>query len=152
MPKGRTAISRRSFVGSSLALIAGTQMVGARQAEPGAILSESKVAGPFQPNWESLKSYQCPEWFRDAKFGIWAHWGPQCVPEQGDWYARSMYLEGSPDYEYHVKTYGPPSKFGYKDIMQSLESRALGPGRAHCALQEGGRPVFCRAGQPPRWV
>jgi len=72
--------------------------------------------GPFLPFWESLKSYQCPDWFRDAKFGIWAHWSPQCVPEQGDWYARNMYIQGSGQYEYHVKRYGHPSQFGYKDI------------------------------------
>ena len=50
------------------------------------------AAGPFQPTWESLSSgYQVPDWFRDAKFGIWAHWGPQCQPEMGDWYAQRMY-------------------------------------------------------------
>ncbi len=47
--------------------------------------------GPFQPTWESLSSYQVPDWYRDAKFGIWAHWGPQCQPEMGDWYAQKMY-------------------------------------------------------------
>ena len=54
------------------------------------------AAGPFQPTMESLTSYSCPEWFRDAKFGIWAHWGPQAVPMEGDWYARKMYEHGSP--------------------------------------------------------
>ena len=49
----------------------------------------------FKPNWESLSRYKVPDWFRDAKFGIWAHWGPQCVPEAGDWYARGMYQEHS---------------------------------------------------------
>jgi alpha-L-fucosidase len=49
--------------------------------------------GPFLPFWESLKSYRCPDWFGDAKFGIWAHWTPQCVPEQGDWYARNMSIQ-----------------------------------------------------------
>ena len=58
----------------------------------------------------------CPEWFRDAKFGIWAHWTAQCVPEQGDWYARQMYQEGSGDYQYQVAHYGHPSKVGFKDI------------------------------------
>jgi len=53
------------------------------------------AAGPFKPDWDSLTNYQTPEWFRDAKFGIGANWGPQCQPEQGDWYARSMYEEGS---------------------------------------------------------
>ena len=51
-------------------------------------------SGPFQPTWESLLNYEAPEWYRDAKFGIWAHWSPQCVPEAGDWYARNMYIEG----------------------------------------------------------
>ena len=46
--------------------------------------------GPFQPNWESLSSYRVPDWYRDAKLGIWAHWGPQCQPEMGDWYAQRM--------------------------------------------------------------
>lgn len=49
------------------------------------------VAGPFKPSWESLQQYRCPNWYRDAKFGIWARWGPQCEPEAGDWYARKMY-------------------------------------------------------------
>jgi len=46
------------------------------------------IAGPFQPNWESLRQFECPKWFRDAKLGIWSHWGPQAVPMYGDWYAR----------------------------------------------------------------
>jgi alpha-L-fucosidase len=50
------------------------------------------------------------------KFGIWAHWSPQCVPEKGDWYARNMYLDGQPQREYHLAHYGPPSRFGYKDL------------------------------------
>ena len=73
--------------------------------------------GPFQPNWESLAAgYQCPDWFRDAKFGIWAHWSAQCVPEQGDWYARNMYVQGTPNYKYHVEHYGHPSKFGFMEL------------------------------------
>ena len=74
------------------------------------------IQGEFQPTWESLAGYHCPSWFRDAKFGIWAHWTAQCVPEQGDWYARQMYQEGSDDYKFHVAHYGHPSKFGFKDI------------------------------------
>lgn len=72
--------------------------------------------GPFQPTWPSLRAYQTPDWFRDAKFGIWAHWSAQCVPEQGDWYARRMYLQGDKKYDYHVKHYGHPSKFGFMQI------------------------------------
>jgi alpha-L-fucosidase len=72
--------------------------------------------GPYKPNWESLLQYEAPEWYRDAKFGIWAHWSPQCVPEAGDWYARKMYIPGSPDNRYQIEHYGPPSRFGYKDL------------------------------------
>ncbi len=83
--------------------------------------------GPFLPFWESLKSYRCPDWFRDAKFGIWAHWSPQCVPEQGDWYARNMYIQGQPQYEYHIKNYGHPSRFGYKDICHLWKAEKWDP-------------------------
>lgn len=72
--------------------------------------------GPFAPTWDSLLGYDAPEWYRDAKFGIWAHWSPQCVPEAGDWYARNMYIEGQGQYEYHLRRYGHPSRFGYKDL------------------------------------
>ncbi len=72
--------------------------------------------GPFKPNWDSLLQYEAPDWYRDAKFGIWAHWSPQCVPEAGDWYARGMYMEGSKQYKYHLDHYGHPSKFGFKDL------------------------------------
>ncbi len=74
--------------------------------------------GRFEPTWESLRAYTCPEWFRDAKFGIWAHWGPQCVPLCGDWYARRMYQPGDVAYHHHCRVYGHPSRFGYKDIVK----------------------------------
>jgi len=72
--------------------------------------------GPYKPTWESLLQYECPEWYRDAKFGIWNHWSPQCVPEDGDWYARSMYMQGSDQNKFHVAHYGSPTLFGYKDL------------------------------------
>jgi alpha-L-fucosidase len=72
--------------------------------------------GPYEPTWDSLLQYEAPEWFRDAKLAIWAHWSPQCVPELGDWYARGMYTEGTEQYKYHLEHYGHPSKFGYKDL------------------------------------
>jgi alpha-L-fucosidase len=72
--------------------------------------------GPYRPTWDSLLAYEAPEWYRDAKFGIWAHWSPQCVPEAGDWYARNMYIQGSEQYDYHLKHYGHPSRFGFKDL------------------------------------
>jgi len=72
--------------------------------------------GPYQPTWDSLLQYDAPEWYRDAKFGIWAHWSPQCVPEDSDWYARNMYIEGQKQYEYQLAHYGPQTRFGYKDL------------------------------------
>ncbi|OYW82675.1 MAG: alpha-L-fucosidase, partial [Asticcacaulis sp. 32-58-5] len=72
----------------------------------------------FKPTWDSLsQNYQTPEWFKDAKLGIWAHWGPQCVPEAGDWYGRQMYMQGNFYYDHHVKHYGHPSKTGFLDII-----------------------------------
>ncbi|HEY6446188.1 MAG TPA: alpha-L-fucosidase [Acidobacteriaceae bacterium] len=72
--------------------------------------------GPYQPTWESLQQYEVPDWYRDAKFGIWAHWSPQCVAEAGDWYGRSLYLENDKDYKYQLAHYGHPLRFGYKDL------------------------------------
>ncbi|MFP5275848.1 MAG: alpha-L-fucosidase [Acidobacteriota bacterium] len=72
--------------------------------------------GPYKPTWDSLLQYDVPDWYRDAKFGIWAHWSPQCVPEDGDWYARKMYVQGLQQYQYQVEHYGAPSRFGYKDL------------------------------------
>jgi alpha-L-fucosidase len=73
--------------------------------------------GPFAGTRESLKAYRIPAWFADAKFGIWAHWGPQSAVGAGDWYARNMYMEGSEQYRYHVDRFGPQSKVGYKDLV-----------------------------------
>ena len=72
--------------------------------------------GPFEPTWDSLLEYETPEWYQDAKFGIWAHWSPQCVPEAGDWYARNMYIEDQRQYKYQIEHYGPPARFGYKEL------------------------------------
>lgn len=83
--------------------------------------------GPFKPDWDSLSKYQVPEWFRDAKFGMWAHWGPQCQPERGDWYARGMYQEGSDQYKYHCDKYGHPSKFGFKDVINEWKAEKWDP-------------------------
>ncbi|MBO9153616.1 alpha-L-fucosidase [Chitinophaga sp. GCM10012297] len=78
--------------------------------------------GPFTASWESLRKYTVPDWYRNAKFGIWAHWGPQCEPEYGDWYARGMYQEGSGQYKYHLGKYGHPSKFGFKDVIHQWKA------------------------------
>lgn len=83
--------------------------------------------GPYSPTWESLQQYDCPEWFRDAKFGIWAHWGPQCVEGSGDWNARSIYQEGSKQYKEHIKNYGHPSEYGFKDVLPDFRAEKWNP-------------------------
>lgn len=80
-------------------------------------MNTESAAGPFQPTLESLAGFEVPDWFRDAKLGFWSHWGPQSVPRYGDWYARHMYREGSDQYLYHLRTYGHPSRFGYKNLV-----------------------------------
>jgi alpha-L-fucosidase len=78
------------------------------------------AVGPYASDWKALgRAYAAPAWWRDAKFGAWAHWDPQSMPEQGDWYARGMYSEGSPQYESHLKNFGHPSEYGYKDICHN---------------------------------
>ena len=88
---------------------------------------EPMQTGPFEPTWESLRTYEVPEWFRDAKFGIWAHWGPQCVEGSGDWMAREMYMEGNYKYNYHRDHYGHPSEFGFKDILPLFKAENWTP-------------------------
>ena len=101
------------------------------------------AAGPFKPEWNSLTNYQtAPEWFRDAKFGIWAHWGPQCQPEHGDWYARSMYEEGSGDYKSHLVEYGHPSTNGFKDVIHVWKAEHFDPDTLLKFYKDNGAKVF----------
>jgi alpha-L-fucosidase len=103
---------------------------------------ETMDAGSFQPTWDSLKNYQVPDWFRNAKFGIWAHWGPQCQPEHGDWYARSMYMEGSDDYKFHLQKYGHPSKFGFKDVIHEWKAEKWDPEQLVALYKLAGAKYF----------
>jgi len=78
----------------------------------------SNPPGPFDPSWESLERYVVPEWYLDAKFGIFIHWGVYTVPAFGsEWYPRHMYVQGTKEFDHHVATYGPQSEFGYKDFI-----------------------------------
>ena len=79
--------------------------------------------GRFRPDWESLRKYEVPEWYKDAKFGIFIHWGAYAVPAFGnEWYPRNMYREGSEEYKHHIATYGPQDKFGYKDLLPMFKA------------------------------
>lgn len=79
---------------------------------------DHKPEQKYQPEWESLKQHQTPDWFRDAKFGIYFHWGPYSVPaHKTEWYSVWMYREGHPIRKYHEEKYGPLDQFGYKDFI-----------------------------------
>jgi len=104
------------------------------------------AAGPFRGTRESLQEYQVPAWYRDAKFGIWAHWGPQSAAEAGDWYARNMYIQGQRQYDYHVRTYGHPSKFGFKDVIATWKADKFDPDHLMQLYKKAGAKYFCSMG------
>lgn len=120
-------------------LAAGAQENYTAPIRPG---NEPVAPGKFEASWQSLQQYQVPDWFRNAKFGIWAHWGPQCQPGQGDWYARSMYNEGSRQYKWHVKNYGHPSKSGFKDVVNSWKAEKWDPGKLVALYKRAGAEYF----------
>ncbi len=103
---------------------------------------EPIASGKFAPTWQSLKQYQVPEWFRDAKFGIWAHWGPQCEPEQGDWYARHLYAEDHRQGKWHREHYGPPSQFGFKDVIHRWKAENWNPEKLVALYRRAGAKYF----------
>jgi alpha-L-fucosidase len=79
--------------------------------------------GKFKASWDSLEEYKVPSWYEDGKFGIFIHWGVYSVPGFGnEWYPRNMYKEGSPEFEFHVKNFGPHNKFGYKDFIPMFKA------------------------------
>ena len=99
-------------------------------------------SGPFKPTWDSLSSYQAPEWFKNAKFGIWSHWGPQCQAEQSDWYARGMYEENSNYYKWQVAHYGHPSKAGFKEIIHDWKAENWDPEKLVALYKRAGAQYF----------
>ncbi|UYY59338.1 alpha-L-fucosidase [Sphingomonas sp. S2-65] len=132
-------IGRRGF-------LAGTAALGVAQAARAAS-PMGQARGPVQANWPSLVDhYRYPDWFRDAKLGIWSHWGPQSVPEQGDWYGRFMYMQGHPMYEHHLKTYGHPSKFGMKDIQKLWTAERWDPDALIARYTRAGAKYFMSLG------
>ncbi len=84
--------------------------------------------GPFTDSWDSLEGYRIPEWYQDAKFGIFIHWGVYSVPAfSSEWYPRMMYIQGSKEYEHHIKTYGKHKDFGYKDFIPMFKAEKFDP-------------------------
>jgi alpha-L-fucosidase len=126
------------------------QASGKYDSERAAILRQVDSTiqqGPFRADWESLHKYEVPEWYRDAKFGIFIHWGLYSVPAFGsEWYPRDMYREGSDEYKHHIATYGPQDKFGYKDFIPLFKAEKFDPTAWARLFREAGAkyvvPVF----------
>jgi alpha-L-fucosidase len=130
------AMDRRrmlQLMGSATAALAVPRLARARDSQ-------------FAPTRESLHAYQIPDWFRDAKFGIWSHWGPQSAIERGDWYARNMYMQGSDQYLYQTETYGHPSKVGYKDLVNIWKAERWDPDHLMSLYKKAGAKYFFSMG------
>ena len=91
-------------------------------------VDSANAQGPFRADWESLQKFEAPDWYRDAKFGIFIHWGVYSVPSFGsEWYPRLMYQTGTPEFKHHIATYGPQDKFGYKDFVPKFKAERYDP-------------------------
>ncbi|MBN2805289.1 MAG: alpha-L-fucosidase [Prolixibacteraceae bacterium] len=110
------------------------------QTFPEMILDIPITDGPFEPTWESIeKNYPGePEWLREAKFGIWVHFGPQSAGESGDWYARNLYKPGHWAYQNHLKRYGHPSETGYKEVLRDWNPSKLDPAKLTKIYEDAG--------------
>jgi alpha-L-fucosidase len=122
------ALSRRTVLRNMMLGGAATALPTSRLfALAGAGADLQLTPGRFQGTQASLEHYRMPAWFADAKFGMWAHWGPQSGVEDGDWYARNMYIQGTDQYRYHCETFGHPTKVGYKDLIPQFRGDRWDP-------------------------
>jgi alpha-L-fucosidase len=122
--------SRRKFLADSSLAAGSVLLAGKARSLSSAIARELSLTatGPFQPTWASLRAhYHYPEWFHDAKFGIFLHWGVYSVPAHGsEWYKKHMY--GDPaTIKWHTEHYGPPAKFGYKNFIPMFKAQHWDP-------------------------
>jgi alpha-L-fucosidase len=136
-------MNRRTALRALAGVLSSTKLTGTLARFP---VAAHAYQGPFEPTHESLSTYQVPQWFRDAKFGIWAHWGPQSAAEDGDWYARNMYIQGSDQYNYHVAHYGHPSKVGFKDIIPTWKAASFDPDHLVGLYKKAGAKYFVSMG------
>ena len=146
----RDPYTRRSFIkktamaaGAGLGIPWLTSCANPASATMRVASGRSIAAGPYQPTWDSFSAgYRCPDWFRDAKFGMWAHWTAQCVPEQGDWYARNMYIQGHPQYKHHAGTYGHPSQAGFMEVDNLWKAEEWEPEKLMALYKRAGAKYF----------
>lgn len=101
--------------------------------------------GKYKDNWDSLSAHPLPGWFREGKFGIFIHWGAYSVPAFGsEWYPRNMYIQDSPEFEHHVKTYGPIRTSAIRILSPcSRRKNSMPPGGRSCLKKQG---QICGAG------
>lgn len=84
--------------------------------------------GIYKPTWESLSSARIPGWFDKSRLGIFIHWGVYSVPAfANEWYPRTMYIQGTKEFEHHIRTYGPHTDFGYKDFIPLFKAEHFDP-------------------------
>jgi alpha-L-fucosidase len=131
---GATAVTADEAISAAAGMVATPTPLDAN--------AEKMQTGPFAPTWDSLKQYKVPQWYIQARFGMWAHWGPQCEAEDGDWYARKMYMEGSPTYKDHLKAYGHPSVSGFKEIIHQWKAENWDPEKLVAFYKENGAKFF----------
>lgn len=131
-------MNKNYFLFAALALLSACQPTEKKQD----LLSVSSPKGTqvFQDNWESMgANYQFPEWFSDAKFGIFIHWGVYAVPAyMNEWYPRNMYQKGSNEYKHHIETYGEHTKFGYKDFIPMFKAEKFNADEWVALFKESG--------------
>lgn len=113
----------------ALPLLLATLTPAFAQEQPGQVREQlarvdAEIAsGSYKADWNSLGAFRVPEWFRDAKFGIFIHWGPYAVPAFGsEWYSRNLYVPDSKENRHHIQTYGPLTQFGYKDFIPQFKA------------------------------
>jgi alpha-L-fucosidase len=138
-------MKRRDLLKHLGAAMPAVALSGTARAAADVIAPEASLpiaSGPFKPEWDSLDKYQVPEWFRNAKFGIWAHWGPQCQPEFGDWYGRLMYEKDSDAHKHHVQQYGDPAQVGFKDIIRQWKADKWNPDELVALYKKAGARYF----------
>jgi alpha-L-fucosidase len=102
-------------------------------------VADGRMDGPFRPDWASLQAHRTPDWYADAKFGIFVHWGLYSIPAFGsEWYSRNMYIPGSPEFAHHVATYGPQETFGYKDFIPRFKAEHFDPAAWAALFRQAG--------------
>ncbi|HHX11453.1 MAG TPA: alpha-L-fucosidase, partial [Clostridiales bacterium] len=104
--------------------------------------------GRFKDNWDSLSQFRIPRWYKEMKFGIFIHWGIYSVPAfANEWYSRNMYIQGTSEFEHHVKTYGPHKEFGYKDYIPMFTADKFNPQEWADLFKEAGAKYVIPVGE-----